>query len=185
MEELHWADRLDILVSSGLAGPLPPTTRPETTPVSWRPVSPLQPPSTSWKHGLTQPALPRSSFSLSPTKSAESQTLEPTICFFNPRCWSAHPASVSSLSAMKYSFHPPLLRPHLIIMSNLALLLSATSSKPSPLMSSFLRVSGDLADRNFLVKINYLVPRADLPADTLFDLIEVKRKNFYYEHPPI
>ena len=39
------------MVSSGLTGLLPPTTRPETTPVSWRPVSPLQPPSTSWKHG--------------------------------------------------------------------------------------------------------------------------------------
>ena len=51
-----------------LAGLLPPTTRPETTPVSWRPVSPLQPPSTSWKHGPD------------PTRTAQHLLLLPISC---------------------------------------------------------------------------------------------------------
>ena len=49
------------LGGSSLCNALPPTTRPETTPVSWRPVRPpwarppLQPPSTSWIPGLSAP----------------------------------------------------------------------------------------------------------------------------------
>ena len=40
---------------------------------------------------------------------------------------------------------------------------------PEPLFTVTLvslRVSGDLPDRNFLVKMNYLLPRANLPTDT-------------------
>ena len=141
------------LGGSSLCNALPPTTRPETTPVSWRPVRPpwarppLQPPSTSWIPGLSAPRpnpLPHLLCRI-PQPALTSWALLPQISLlsFSPKIkelW-------EGASAPK---RPPLWCPEPLFTVTLV----------------SLRVSGDLPDRNFLVKMNYLLPRANLPTDT-------------------
>ena len=142
---------------------------------TWR-LQPLQRAATDYSAGdYTRQLEARSPTVGSTTTPASIDQLDP-----GPECSTTQPAPpTSSAESHSQPSHPELCSLTSLFFppppQNIELWEGASAPKrpplwcPEPLFTVTLvslRVSGDLPDRNFLVKMNYLLPRANLPTDT-------------------
>ena len=141
---------------------------------TWR-LQPLQRAATDYSAGdYTRQLEARSPTVGSTTTPASIDQLDP-----GPECSTTQPAPPPPLQNPTASLHilssASSNLSSFLFPQNIELWEGASASKRAPLWCPeplftvtlvSLRVSGDLPDRNFLVKMNYLLPRANLPTDT-------------------